>query len=311
MASKATRAEMDPTGQAGTRRRANQDNNRRLNDSAREVLAIWRNVKAKKTTRKKIINQESDTLDFYVYDLTPQQRQNLALDVSDSVNENMETEGDIPPLDWYHEQYVEQAYRGGTIQENSTIAVLLALIAGSVVIETVDILLSTRYLDDLEVEIAGDYPLFDGLSSTTIKQVVRVINEGIKAGLGKRAIGRQIIERYEVAKSSAKRIVDTEINRAYNNGRTDLINEYRARGEPLAVQHISALLSTTRPHHAARHGRAYTPEQQNQWWNTGTNRINCHCSVRAIVINRDGTVRDKAAQRMVIERGKQIFERNQ
>jgi len=313
MANKATRAEQDPTNQANTRAKATRDNNRRLNNSAREVIAIWKGVSSKRTTRKKIINEQanSENLDFYVYDLTAQQKQNLSVDISDSVNKNLETFGVIAALSWYYEQYIEQAYRGGTIQENATIAVLLSLITGAIIIETSNILLSPRYLDLLNAAVNNNYPLFKGLSETTSKQVFQVISDGIDTGLSKSAIRRKIIKRYEVAKSSAKLIVDTEVNKAYNNARTDLIKFYRDNGEPLAVQHISALLKTTRPHHAARHGRAYTPEQQNKWWNTGTNRIRCHCSIRAIVVNRDGTVANKTAQNKVIARGREIFESQQ
>jgi len=310
MANKATRSESDPTNQASNRLRANRDNNQRLNDSAREVLAIWRDIKAKKTTRKKIINEQvnNENLDFYVYDLSPQEIQDLSVEISDSVNENLETFGNAPDFDWYYQQYIEQAYRSGTIQENSLIAVLLALITGSVIIEITTILLSTRYFNSLQGIIFENYPLFKGLSQDTSKQVFRVIKDGIDSGLSKSAIRRKIIERFEVAKSSAKRIVDTEVNKAYNNARTDLIQFYRDNGEPLAVQHISALLPTTRDNHAARHGLAYTPEQQNKWWNSGTNRIYCHCSIRSIVVNRDGTVANKESQQKVINRGKQFFQ---
>jgi len=310
MANKATRTEQDPTNQEGTRTRATKANNNRLNISAREVLAIWKGVTAKRTTRKKIANEQAnnENLDFYVYDLTAQAKQDLSVDISESVNSNLETQGSAPPFDWYYEQYIEQAYRGGTIQENAMIAVLLAIVTGSVIIETSAILSSTSYLDLLKAAVNKNYPSFKGLSETTSKQIFQVITDGIDGGLSKSAIRRKIIKRYEVSKSSAKRIVDTEVNRAYNNARTDLIKFYRDSGEPLAVQHISALLATTRAHHAARHGRAYTPEQQNLWWNQGQNRINCHCSIRAIVVNRDGTVANKAAQKKFINRGKEIFD---
>ncbi len=309
MTHKVTSSEQDPTNQATNRARANRDNNQRLNNSAREVLSLWRDVKAKKTTRKKIINEvvTNDNLDFYVYDLNPQQRQELSVQISESLNENLETFGNIPAFDWYFEQYIETAYRSGTIQENAFIAVLLSVIFGSVTVETQNILLSARYLDLIRVAVNNTYPLFKGLSQQTSKQVFQVIQDGIDAGLSKNTIRKNILKRYEVAKSSAKRIVDTEVNRAYNNARTDLIKLYRDNGEPLAIMHISALLSTTRSGHAARHGMAYTPEQQSRWWDTGTNRINCHCSIRSIVVNRDGTVKDKEAQAKIIKRGKDVF----
>lgn len=310
MANKATRAESDPTNQASNRLRANRDNNKRLNDSAREVLEIWRGIPAKKTTRKKIINKQitNENLDFYVYDLSPQEIQDLSVEIENSLNENLETFGKTPEFDWYYQKYIEQAYRGGTIQENALIAVLLSLISGSLIIETTEILFSIRYLNDLKTTIIKNYPLFKGLSQETSKQVFRVIQDGIDSGLSKSIIRKNIIRRFEVAKSSAKRIVDTEVNKAYNNARTDLIQFYRDNGEPLAVQHISALLpGRTREEHARRHGRSYTPEQQNRWWNSGSNRLNCHCSIRSIVVNRNGTVSNKTAQQKVIARGKQFF----
>ena len=56
------------------------------------------------------------------------------------------------------------------------------------------------------------------------------------------------------------------------------------------VIHISALATTTRPSHAARHGNAYTTADQNQWWDTGANRINCKCTTISILIDRNGKV---------------------
>jgi hypothetical protein len=155
--------------------------------------------------------------------------------------------------------------------------------------------------------IDDNYRLLKGLSSTTSQQVYDVINRGMDAGLSKTAINRQITERFQVSKSSSKRIVTTEVNKAYNNARMNTIDAYIAFGAPLAVQHISALIPTTRNHHASRHGLAFTPQAQLAWWETGRNRINCHCSTKAIAINKDGTVKNKAAQDKVIERGKSWF----
>ena len=56
-----------------------------------------------------------------------------------------------------------------------------------------------------------------------------------------------------------------------------------AVGATALVEHRSALLPTTRPHHAARHRKIYTVDQQRQWWATGANRINCYCSVKPIL----------------------------
>jgi len=87
MTHKASKQEKDPTHQARNRTRANRDNNRRLNTSAKEVLAMWRNVESRKTTRKKIINQDT-TLDFFIYDMLPDEIQAMNDFIFASINES-------------------------------------------------------------------------------------------------------------------------------------------------------------------------------------------------------------------------------
>jgi len=302
----ATRSEQDPTHQAANRKKANQDNTTRLNNANKQVLALWRDVDSKKTVRKQVVNE---TLDFYVYDLTPNDLERLSLEIESIINSEMETEQLESPFNWYYSQYVEQATRGGVIQENSWIEVLLAGLVFATIANAV-LLSSVSYQTFLISVIEDNYRLLKNLSATTSRQVFDVINRGMAAGLGKAAIQRQITNRFQVAKSSSRRIVNTEINKAYNNARMNTVEIYRQFGAPLGVQHLSALLTTTRKNHAARHGKGYTPEQQRQWWDTSTNRINCHCSTRAIVLNKDGTIEDKDAQDKVIKRGKDWFKSN-
>jgi len=300
----ATRSESDPTGQATNRRKANRDNNQRLNDAARRILRIWTDVDSKKTTRKKIVNEN---LDFYLYELTDLELEQLEREIQAILFEALETEQLNPPFDWYYSQYVETAARSGAIQENEWVTVLLAALVTFTATTSLALLSSPRYQAFLIENINSNYSLLKNLSGTTSRQIFDVITRGIDAGLSKTAIRRQILERFEVSKSSSKRIVDTEVNKIYNNSRINAAEINRDLGAPIALQHLSALLPTTRPHHAIRHGRAYTPEQQKRWWDTGTNRINCHCSVRSIEVNKDGTVTDKESQKKVIERGEKFF----
>lgn len=303
---KATRQEQDPTGQSANRKKANQDNTTRLNNANRQVLALWRNIEATKTTQKVIVNERTE---FFTYDLTLDDLERLRIEIDAIINGELETELLNPPFDWYYTQYIETATRSGVIQENSWVDVLLASSIFATITSTA--LLASLTHQTLFVSIVDtNYRLFKGLSATTSGQVFDVINRGIDAGLGKAAIQREITKRFQVSKSSSKRIVDTEVNKAYNNARMGVIQTYIVNGVPLAVQHLSALLPTTRPHHAVRHGKAFTPEQQMRWWDTGQNRINCHCSVRTIELNKDGTIKNKTSQDQVIERGKAWFKSN-
>jgi len=300
-----TRSQKDPTNQAGLRQRANRDNNRRINRAAKAVLKEWANIKPKRTSRKPIVNR--DAIDFYVYDEDQEQIDNLFLFVFFALNEELETFEDEHQDDWYFLPYPERAANNGTMQENAWIEVLFQGLAFAPLLDE-NIFASDSYQAQVDRTAAANYQLIKSLSSTTAKQVNQVIIDGISAGLSKLTIRRQIIERFEVSKSSSKRIVDTEVNKAYNNARIDLVQRYRDAGENLALMHISALLpGRTRPNHAARHGKAYTPEQQKRWWDSGSNRINCFCSTRSIRVNRDGTVKDKDLQNRIRKQGKDFF----
>jgi len=71
--------------------------------------------------------------------------------------------------------------------------------------------------------------------------------------------------------------------------------------------HISAFIPTTRPHHGRRHGKVSTPEQQNAWWAKGANRINCHCSVRTVLLEDDGAPKDTKFIRKLVRQRKDKF----
>ena len=141
------------------------------------------------------------------------------------------------------------------------------------------------------------YANIKSLSSTTASQVVQRINSGITAGKTPTKIAADVADRFEVSRSNAKRIVVTEVNEAYTNAKLDATNlAANQSGLRAGVIHISALLATTREHHAARHGNAYTVTDQRQWWDTGSNRINCHCSIQSVLIDRQGRVVQKELQ---------------
>ena len=292
-----TRNESDPTNQSANRTKANRDNNRRLNKSAKEVLALWKQVPAKRVVKGDIKNN----IDYYEYDTDIPITQ-----VSEIINRNLDTDLDSRPFNWYFDEYTERAWRSGTIQENAWVTVLLSGTALAV-IPTETLFLSPTYTVSLELLQDGSYLLIKNLANTTTSQIMQVIQSGIVSGLSRSAIARKISERFEVSKSAAARITNTEINRDYNNARMGAIDAYNENGIKLGVMHISALIATTRSNHARRHGRVYTTQAQRRWWASGANRINCHCSTRGAVINKKNEVVDKKMQNKVRARGREFF----
>ena len=147
---------------------------------------------------------------------------------------------------------------------------------------------------------ASNFEVIKTLSDRTADQVNQMINLGIQAGNTPTQISEMITQRFDVARSSADRIANTEVNKAYNDARLNAVDVAAEQtGLRAGVIHLSALLPTTRQTHGDRHGNAYTTAQQRQWWNSDANRINCHCSTTTVLIDRQGRVIDTELQQEI------------
>jgi len=60
-----------------------------------------------------------------------------------------------------------------------------------------------------------------------------------------------------------------------------------------ALLWISALKSTTRPWHAARHGKTFTTEEVEAFYAQNGNRYNCYCSQIPCLLDDDGNLFNK------------------
>lgn len=293
----------DPTGQAVNRNRGTRRLSARLNSAEREVKALFRGIPRTARRHTRIVNAEQITVYDYEHD-----EEAFALLVAFILNaELLETQGGLMPFDWYWKEDVERPYRQGTAEEVRDFNRLVAgAIAAGVLVDGLapqivpieQVLLSEPYRTALNSAQVSNFSTIKSLSDRTASQVLQRINAGIQAGETPTAIAKGISERFDVARSSAKRIADTEINKAYNDAKLDATRLLGERtGLRAAVLHISALSPTTRETHAARHGNAYTVADQLSWWNMGVNRINCKCTTRSVLIDRKGRVIDSELQR--------------
>ena len=294
------KSKQDPTNQAGNRQRANRDNNKRLKLSAVEVLAIFDAIEPERVIKEKDLALNAHG-DFVVWGTPITITQ---ADIQAIIDANLETASRDMPFNWYFSEYDEQAYRSGAFQENANIGAII-----DNPIPDNNLLFMQSYQEGLAVIQANDYRLLQNLSRTTSIQVFGVIQNGMEEGLNRAEIRNDIIRRFEVSQSSSQRIVNTEINKAYNVARTDLNDIYTDLGIRLGVMHISALLGggRTRRTHARRHGKVFSTTEQNKWWNKKPNRINCFCSVRSVELNEDGTMKQKARQDKIVKQGKEFF----
>jgi SPP1 gp7 family putative phage head morphogenesis protein len=307
----------DPTGQARQRNKATRLFQARLTVAEREVKALFRAIPRKRTTQAILPNAERATV--YAYDLSTTGAIALQVDIRNIIDAALQTTGlAVPPADWWWEPLIEQPYRQGTVEEIRDFNQLInkataAGVTGAgglplLITDPADMLLSSDYLGRVRSVTVRNYGVIKTLSERTAGQVIQQINDGIQAGNTPTEIREQISKRFDVSRSSAKRITNTEINRAYNDGRLEAAKTAGERsGLRAGVLHISALIPTTRTTHAARHGNAYTPDQQLKWWNSDVNRINCLCTTRSVLIDRNGKVVDSTLQKEIKNEGDEFF----
>jgi len=302
----------DPTGQARNRNRSTRRLSARLTRAEREVKALFRAVPRTRRTQTRIVNAVTAIYD-YDYDQVEFGR-SVEFILNDEL---LETQTDVMPFDWYWKDDIELPYRQGTVEEVRDFNVLVTgAVAAGVLInglppQTVPIeqvLLSEPYRTALNNAQVSNFSTIETLSDRTAAQVLQRINAGIQAGDTPTLIANEISERFDVARSSAKRIAETEINKAYNDAKLDATRLLGERtGLRAAVIHISALSPTTRQTHADRHGNAYTVADQLQWWNTSPNRINCKCTTRSVLIDRQGNVVQSELQQDIKAEGREFF----
>ena len=282
----------NPNNQQRNVKRVNRQLSIRLSRAQNEIKRLVRGIPRKAST---IIDTPLVNLRITEYDITPEERQRLAEEIHALINEELlenEAGADMPE-NWFYKSEIEIPYRQGVLTEIEETNRLIeaAIIAGILLwpgrpaIDPVNLLRSEAYRAGLEEVYVRNFLVIKGLSDSVATQIVGVINNGIDGKLSISKIAENINGRFDVSKSSARRIAQTEVNRAFNDGKISAgeLAEQKT-GIKTAVRHISALLATTRPHHAARHRKVYTRAAQQSWWAEGVNRINCRCTIESVLI---------------------------
>lgn len=289
----------DPTGQAKNRRRAFRKLEARLKSAEKKIQDTVAAIPSRVERQVKVVNAQTE--EIYIYDLNEQNEEALRQAITYTLNaELLETQGEAMPMGWYWQKEIEQPYRQGTLEtardqnRNIEAAALAGYLARGMRPQPVDqaqILFSETYRNNIQRQYKASFAELKGLSADTSKQISRQVIDGIHAGKSPEELSAAITDRVNVSKSRADGIAQTEINKAYTDAAMDAtIQIADVTGLRAGVIHVSALLPTTREHHAARHGNAYTVEDQRQWWDEGANRIRCHCSVISVLIDDNGRV---------------------
>jgi hypothetical protein len=306
----------DPTGQAKNRRTANTKLKAKLNKISSFVKAKFRTIPRTSSQITVVVNQSITVFD---YSISAEDQAQINKEIRAFINVELlgTAAGDTLIGDWFWTEDVALPYRQGVIAESGEFndLVAAAILAGVLVgglppkkLSVEEIFRSARFKTKLDGEILNSFNAIKALADNTSTDLLRILNEGVVNGSKPSDIGKGIDGRISKAKSSAKRTSDTDINRTYNNALMDTDDQsFALTGLRSVVIHISALIPTTRPPHAARHGNAYTVTQQRQWWDTGSNRINCHCSTLPALVDENGNLVDPQT-RAIIKAERRFFD---
>lgn len=190
----------------------------------------------------------------------------------------------------YLDDNIAAAIRSGSISQINAMEVQLQRIAPGNNINIRELLSSEAFQTQLAIQQQLMRDKIVDLTGHLSNQVSETIRRGMNSRLPQAEIIRQIRERFVVADNLSLQSVTTVINESLNNAKLESIravNEHLIKfGFSALVVHISALLKTTRKHHAARHNRTYSFLEQMKWWNKNHNRNNCHCTVKSKIIKK-------------------------
>lgn len=225
---------------------------------------------------------------------------------------------------WYLNQYTYPAWETGASESLQSLQnISPAVVVGqeiSTEIRGLDIqqlLMTPAYRRPIELLSSRTFNSMEGLSGDMIKDLRFILSQSIADGISARDAAKRINAKLWPNeggyKYRAERIARTEINSSYRQAYIEVNddmndNVFDKGGFESKLMHISALTTTTRPSHAARHGNVYTGDEQSEWWSEGANSIQCLCSVTSVLVDKKtGEVLQQSLYKKVQEQGKAFF----
>ena len=284
---------VDPSKQAGNRRRATENLNKRLRGAMAQVKALVDSI----PVRLSVQNSLKANRNTYVWEMSPERQSQVDIRIRQIIDYWFQTQTPERPARWFFNTYIDDAVMPATADAVNNVKLLSQGMVSSAQLDAVtiqSIFLQAQYRDVIGNIYGRAFNEMSGFSGETATDLARVLSESVMLGESARKAKSRITKRFNVASSRAERIARTEINRAYTVARTKAA-QVVAKDLDITVNviHRSSLMPTTRSWHASRHGRIYTPQEQDDWWAEGANRINCLCSVSEVVIGKDGKPRSR------------------
>ncbi|MCJ8574556.1 phage minor head protein [Klebsiella pneumoniae] len=235
----------------------------------------------------------------FIYDMSAQELADL-LEAVQVILDDYLLEGGEQNL-WAMD-YVAAEYERGTFSAYTNLSQQSPVYAAQTSIH--QLLSSPAYLNQIAASRVTTYSDWRGISDDARRDLAGVISDAVSRGVSPRETASVISKRLDVSMSRAKTIAQTEqvgaLRRAQRN-ETDWAKE--RLGLNTAILWISALKSTTRPTHAARHGKTYSTEEVAEFYSKNGNAFNCYCANVPCLLDDQGKLyNDGLTEKLTKER---------
>ncbi|EJA3109416.1 minor capsid protein [Cronobacter sakazakii] len=225
----------------------------------------------------------------FIYDMSPQQLSDLLLRIETILDDYL-LEGGSNNL--WALQYVSGEYQRGTLQAFTNLSAQSAVYEQSTTLQ--QLLSSPAYQNQVAAAYISTYSEWRGITDAARADLSNIVADAIGRGVNPRETASLISKRLDVSMSRAKTIAQTEQVGALRQAQWSEAEWSKERlGLNTALLWISALKSTTRPWHAARHGKTFITEEVEAFYAQNGNRYNCYCSQIPVLLNDDGNLFNK------------------
>jgi len=267
----------DRTGSQAIQRRAAKEIKRRYAGLLADVLAAFGRIP---------VYSLNDDFGAVVYGMTPDQYENLSIELAAALDRWIAGARDPAHIFWY-DGVVSDASQMGAAQSVSNLAALSPAYAASRALETV--VYSAPYQNRLAMAQLKSYEHWTGLAATQKAELTQIIGRAVIDGKNPKAVTTEIMERMDVGRSKALSWAQTDITDTLRQARmaeADYTSENL--GLKIGLLWTSALIPTTRQNHAARNGKVFDSAEVKAFYSVNGNRYNCRCAVTEALLDENG-----------------------
>jgi hypothetical protein len=273
----------DRTGSAGILRRALAAIRARYAGLTAEAVVIFKRIRIVGEVAQNDMADRPRT----IYALSPEELAAVAQALQEALDRWLEVVASGGYRAHWYGRFDAEAAQLGTTQSVTNLTGLSPAYAASRDLSAV--LFSEPYRNRVAMAQIKSYEHWTGISAGERSALSQIIGRGVVDGKNPRAVEAEIQERLGVSRSRAEQYAQTDI--------TDTLRMARLDERDWAVENLgmdigllwkSALIPTTRPHHAARNGQVYTSAEVRDFYSRDGNIYRCHCSVTECLLDEDG-----------------------